>query len=89
MTDSLSAIRHLIDPINPEAVTVSEVYRCPKGNVWELIKSPSADRRMVRCIPNPELGAEPTLITVEEFLAVNSAGPEHAALRILLTTSGR
>ena len=85
MTDSLSTIRHLIDPSEPLA---TEIYRCPKGNVWELVRVRGEDRSMVRCTPGTGAGQPPTLVSVEEFLAVQSAGPEHAALRILLTATG-
>ncbi len=87
MTDSLSTIRHLIHPLDPNSAGSAEIYRCPKGDLWELVKAPSNPCSMVRHTPNPASGIAPTTCTVEEFLAVNSAGPEHAALRILLTTA--
>jgi hypothetical protein len=88
MTDSLSTIRHSIMP-NDESAPCQpcEIYRSSNGDVWELIRAGAADQHMVRHTPTPSSGGQISLVTIEQFLAVKSTGPEHAALRILLRAS--
>ena len=86
MTDSLSTLRHLIHPLDPDSISLTEIYRCPKGNLWELIDLPGDDRKLVRCtLP----GAEATVVSVEEFLALNSAGPNTPRCASCSTAPGR
>ena len=85
MTDSLSAIHHLIDNAAAEpASQVDDVYRSSNGDFWQLVRHASIDRVLVRHTPNPSSGGAVSEVSVEEFLAVNASGPEHGALRLLL-----
>lgn len=89
MTDSLSTIRHLID--RPDAGPPgqpTEFYRSSNGDVWELLRPSAQGHCMVRHTPAPASGGQPSLVTLEAFFAVNSHGPEHGALRILLPGTG-
>lgn len=81
MTDSLSAIHHLIDDLaKTPAFHVEHSYRNPNGDLWQLVQEPSTDRVLVR---HTVSGGTASEMTVEEFLAVNAAGPDRQALCVL------
>ncbi|MDT7951108.1 MAG: hypothetical protein RQ966_06335 [Acetobacteraceae bacterium] len=85
MTDSLSVLRHLVD--RPDASSTgqsTEFYRSSNGDLWELLRASAEAQCMVRHTPAPASGGQPSLVTLEAFLAVNCGSPEHGALRILL-----
>lgn len=85
MTDSLSAVHHLIDDaVGEPNRQVDDVYRSSNGDHWQLIRESSTGRIMVRHTPNVPSGGAPSEVSVEEFLASNGSGPEHGALRVLL-----
>lgn len=64
--------------------TVTDIYRSSNGDLWSLIRDTETGRRLVRHQPNLASGGHVTETTVEEFLAVNGAGPEYQALRRML-----
>jgi hypothetical protein len=68
--------------------TSMDIYRSSNGDRWRLISDSETGRRLVRHEPNPASGGQVTETTVEDFLAVNGAGPEHDALRRTLHSSG-
>jgi len=88
VTDSLSAIHHIIDdtPGKP-ADEVDHIYRSSNDDLWQLIREASSGRHLVRHTSNPSSGGAVSEMSVEEFLAINGPGPEHEALRLLLAKS--
>ena len=85
MTDSLSTIRNSIRRNDLDATGLPcTIYVSSNGDVWELVREARPDQCMVRHTPTPSSGGQPNSMTIEQFLAVNSSGPEHAALRVLL-----
>jgi len=87
VTDSLSAIHHLIDDTagTPNG-EVDHIYRSSNGDLWQLIRA-SGCGHLVRHTPDLSSGGAVSETSVEEFLAVNASGPEHEALRLLLKES--
>ena len=61
------------------------IYRSQNGDVWHLLRKAPSARILVRHTANAGSGGKVTDHPVEEFLAINDAGPEHSALRTLLT----
>ena len=61
------------------------IYRSQNGDVWHLLREAPSARIVVRHTANAASGGRVTDLTVEEFLSIDGAGPEHAALRTLLT----
>lgn len=85
MTDSLSAIHHLLDDATEgTASPVDDVYRSSNGDLWQLVRDAPGGRMLVRHTPNASSGGAASEMSVEEFLAINGSGPEHEALRLLL-----
>jgi len=69
------------------AVSVTEIYRSSNGDCWRLIRYPDSGHSFVRHEPNPASGGRTTDTDVDEFLSVDGAGPEYAALRRLLESA--
>ena len=89
MTDSLSAIHHLIDDTaGTPGRHVDDLYRSSNGDLWQLVREASTGRILVRHTPNASSGGAVSETSVEEFLAINGCGPEHGALRLLLGKCG-
>ena len=85
MTDTLSTVHHLIDgQADAASGPVHEIYRSSNGDTWHLIREVENKTAVVRHTANPSSGGQVTDLTVEQFLAVNSRGPEHVALHVLL-----
>ena len=61
------------------------IYRSQNGDVWHLICEAPSARILVWHTANAGSGGKVTDLPVEEFLSINGAGPEHSALRTLLT----
>ena len=61
------------------------IYRSQNGDVWHLLREAPSARILVRHTANAPSGGRVTNLPIEEFLFINGAGPEHAALRTLLT----
>lgn len=61
------------------------IYRSQNGDVWHLLREVPSARILVRHTANSGSGGKVTDLPVEEFLSINSARPEHSALRTLLT----
>jgi transglutaminase-like putative cysteine protease len=60
----------------------SEVaYASPNGDVWQVVRDPSAGRTTVRHLPNAPSGGNAQEFGLEEFLAKAGSGPEYAAVR--------
>jgi hypothetical protein len=76
---------HAAEPL--ASVTSMDIYRSSNGDRWRLISDRETGRRLVRHEPNPASGGQVTETTVEDFLAVDGAGPEYDALRRMLTSS--
>ena len=83
MTDTLSAVHHLLDQ---QAEGTREIYRSSNGDTWQLVRDVGSNSSMVRHTANLSSGGKVTDLSVEQFLAINCHGPEHAALRVLLDT---
>ena len=85
MTDSLSAIHHLIDDAAATpAHQVDDVYRSSNGDLWQLVRKGSPGHMLVRHTANAASGGAALEIPVEEFLAITASSPERAALCTLL-----
>jgi hypothetical protein len=67
--------------------SITEIYRSPNGDRWQLVRTPDPPSMSVRHIPNPSSGGQPTSMTVEDFLSIKGPGPEYAALRRLLESA--
>lgn len=65
-----------------------DIYSSSNGDRWRLISHSATGRRLIRHEPNPASGGQVTETTVENFLAVNDAGPEYDALRRMLSSTG-
>lgn len=61
------------------------IYGNQNGDVWHLLREAPSACIVVRHTVNAASGRRVTDLPVEEFLSINGAGPEHAALRVLLT----
>ena len=61
------------------------IYRSQNGDTWLLLREAPSARILVRHTANKGSGGKVTDLPVEEFLSINGAGPEHSALRTLLT----
>ena len=71
-----------------EASNSMDIYRSSNGDRWRLVRDRETGRRLVRHEPNAASGGRVTETSLEEFLAVNGAGPEYDALRRMLSSSG-
>ena len=65
------------------------IYRSQNGDAWHLLREARNPRILVRHTANAASGGKITDLPVEEFLAINGAGPEHQAMRVLLTKLAR
>ena len=86
MTDTLSTVHHLLDGQAGAPGDMHDIYRSSNGDTWQLVREGGSKSSMVRHTANPSSGGNVTDLSVEQFLAVNGHGPEHAALRVLLGT---
>ena len=66
----------ICEPISDEVA-----YASPNGDVWQVIRDPSAGRVSVRHISNAPSGGKVEEFDAEEFLAAAGSGPEYAAVR--------
>lgn len=65
------------------------IYQSPNGDAWRLLREAPNPLILVRHTANAASGGKITDLPVEEFLAIDGAGPEHQALRVLLTKLAR
>ena len=65
------------------------IYRSQNGDAWHLLRQALSALILVRHTANAASGGKVTDLPVEEFLAIDGAGPEHRALRVLLTKLAR
>ena len=87
MTDTLSTVHYTLDRQTKEVPGgTREIYRSSNGDTWQLVNEAGSNSPIVRHTANISSGGKVTDLSVEQFLAVNSHGPEHAALRVLLDT---
>jgi transglutaminase-like putative cysteine protease len=63
------------------AISAEVAYASSTGDVWQVVRDPSAGRTSVRHIPNAPSGGMVKDFEVAEFLAVAGSGPEYAAVR--------
>jgi hypothetical protein len=61
------------------------IYSSENGDQWVLAHEFGTARPVVRHIANPSSGGQITDTAVEEFLGRGKSGPEHLALRQLLS----
>jgi len=66
------------------AISVTDIYRSPNGDCWQLIRDPDSGRSFVRHQPNRSSGGRTSETDVDVFLRVDGSGPEYTALRHLL-----
>jgi transglutaminase-like putative cysteine protease len=72
---------------NTDAVPSTEtIYTSPNGDCWELIHDTVTSRAFVRHKANASSGGHQTDLSVDEFMRRDGSGPEHAALRHLIST---
>ena len=64
---------------------VDLIYRSQNGDAWHLLREAPSACILVRHTANAASGGKVTKLPVEKFLSINGAGPEHAAVRTLLT----
>ena len=65
------------------------IYRSQNGDAWHLLREAPNPRILVRHTANAASGGKITDLPVEQFLAIDGAGPEHQAVRSLLTKLAR
>ena len=63
-------------------------YESSNGDRWLIARDPETDRVVVQHQANPPSGANLTEIEVDRFLAADAGGPEHRALRELVSGKG-
>ena len=80
MTDTLSTVHHLLDGQVEASGEMRDIYRSSNGDTWQLVPEVGSKGHIVRHTANPSSGGTVTDLSVEQFLAVNGHGPEHAAL---------
>ena len=80
---TLAGFKVICEPAEASlAAPWSEVaYASENGDVWQVVRDPSAGRTAVRHLPNPPSGGNPREFDLEEFLARAGSGPEYAAVR--------
>lgn len=66
----------------PSAETI---YTSPNGDCWQLIRDTVTGQAFVRHKANQPSGGHQTDLSVDEFMRRGGSGPEHAALRQLLS----
>ncbi|MGC1412760.1 MAG: hypothetical protein WA864_27910 [Acetobacteraceae bacterium] len=69
------------------AVSVIPIYRSSNGDRWSLVRDSASGHAFVRHEPNASSGGRTTDTDVDDFLSIDGAGPEFAALRRLLESS--
>jgi transglutaminase-like putative cysteine protease len=79
------------DPVpsdrSDDAVLRTEnIYSSSNGDRWQLVHDTVAGRVFVRHEANAASGGHLTEVDLDEFLRRNGSGPEHAALRHLIST---
>lgn len=65
------------------------IYRSQNGDAWHLLREAPSALILVRHTANAASDGKITDLPVEEFLALGGAGPEHQAVRMLLTKLAR
>jgi transglutaminase-like putative cysteine protease len=68
------------------APSVESIYTSPNGDRWQLIQDAMSNRAFVRHKANEASGGHQTDLSVAEFMQRDGSGPEHAALRHLIST---
>jgi transglutaminase-like putative cysteine protease len=72
---------------NADAVPSAEtIYTSPNGDCWQLIQDTVTSRAFVRHKANQSSGGHQTDLSVDEFMRRDGSGPEHVALRHLIST---
>jgi transglutaminase-like putative cysteine protease len=66
--------------------SVESFYTSPNGDRWQLIQDPVSSQAFVRHKANESSGGHQTDLSVDEFMQRDRSGPEHAALRHLIST---
>ncbi|MBV8400386.1 MAG: transglutaminase family protein [Acetobacteraceae bacterium] len=70
-----------------DAVPSTEtIYASSNGDRWELIQDTVNSRAFVRHKANESSGGHETDVSIDDFMRRNGSGPEHAALRHLIST---
>ena len=73
------------DKTQDPAREVQEIYRSSNGDTWHLLRNTISGSMLVRHASNPSSGGQTQDESVEDFLAKDRRGPEHSALRTLLS----
>ncbi|MFC0408452.1 hypothetical protein [Roseomonas elaeocarpi] len=66
------------------APKATDLYRSSNGDRWSLIQGEPGGRQVVRHEANAASGGQVTDMEVGEFLSIGGAGPEFAALEVIL-----
>ena len=66
--------------------SITDIYRSSNGDRWQLVDAGEQRQMLVRHIPNASSGGQTNDTTVADFLSIDGAGPEFAALRRLLAS---
>lgn len=89
--NTLAGFRVWADQVTGDRVTdavpsTETIYTSPNGDRWTLIQDTVTSRAFVRHKANESSGGHQTDLSVEEFMRRGGSGPEHAALRHLIST---
>jgi len=81
------------DPVTSErsddaVLRTEDIYSSSNGDRWQLVHDTVAGRIIVRHEANAASGGHLTELDLDEFMRRNGSGPEHAALRHLISTRG-
>jgi transglutaminase-like putative cysteine protease len=81
------------DPVTSErsddaVLRTEDIYSSSNGDRWQLVHDTAAGRVFVRHEANAASGGHLTELDLDEFMRRNGSGPEHAALRHLISTRG-
>ena len=60
------------------------LYHSENGDRWLLVRDPESVWAYVRHVPNEGSGGQATDVSISEFLARGSYGPQHTALMRLI-----
>jgi transglutaminase-like putative cysteine protease len=89
--NTLTGFRVWTDPVtsdrnNDAALWAEDIYSSPNGDRWQLVRDTMASRVFVRHQANASSGGHLTELALDEFMRHNGSGPEHVALRHLIST---
>ena len=71
--------------VDADVSTSQLIYESSNGDVWCLTVDPVSGARAVMHRPNPQSGGQISYIDVDKFLRESPAGPQHQALKQLLS----